>query len=273
MIKKVNNCFEEFHFGNATDFFQTFWIHYFCDFYLESTKVAEKTPGNQAYLAKQQVIFHVLVESLRVLHPMMPFLTEELFQKLPNFKEKSESICLEKYPSYSEKLENQESADSFESVLTFIKETRSLVGPLNLPSKHKPKLFLSYIGDEDSKMGDLMMKYEPFIKLMTKTSSLEFSKVEDLPKECLETVVLAKLKVNAFIKGFLDIEKEIKKTQKKINGINKQLQKLNTKMSMPDYQDQTPEKIRLKEEAKVKNYQTEIVALEGIKSKFTAMKA
>ena len=273
MIQKVGQCFEEFHFGNATEFFQSFWIHYFCDFYLESTKVVDKTSGNAGYQVKQQVIFHVLIESLRVLHPMMPFLTEELFQKLPDFTGKSESICLETYPSFSEALNNEESANNFESVLTFIKDTRALVGPLNLPSKHKPKLFLTYVKDEDKKLGDLITKYEEFIKLMTKTDSLQFSKKEDLPKECLETVVLAKLKVNAFIKGFLDIDKEIKKTQKKINGINKQLDKLNIKMSMPDYQDQTPEAIRLKEESKVKNYKTEIVVLEGIKAKFSAMKS
>jgi valyl-tRNA synthetase len=272
MVRKVNHAFESFDFGNATEFFQTFWIHYFCDFYLESTKVVDKTKGNSSYAQKQQVIFHVLIQSLRVLHPMMPFLTEELFQKLPGFNGKSESICLEQYPRESDQLNNPDAESKFESVLTFVKEVRALLGPLNLPSKHKPKLFLTFI-KEDKELGDLLMKYQDFIIMMTKTESMEFMLLEKLPKECLETVVFVKLKVNAFVKGFLNIDKEIKKTEKKINQTKKNLEKLDRKMEMPDYQEKTPEDIRLKEETKAQNYKSELVVLEGIIQKFMAMKS
>ena len=272
MVAKVDACFEEFHFGNATDFFYIFWTQSFCDFYLESTKVVDKAPGNPAYASKQQVIFHVLLQSLRVLHPMMPFLTEELFQKLPAFKHKQESVCLEPYPRACDQLDNAAAKERFEKVLTLIRDTRALLGPLNLPKKHKPKLFVTFIDEQDQELAALIEKYHDFVVMMTKTESVEFKELAQLPKECLETVVMAKLKVNAYVKGFLDIDKEIQKTEKKIKGIDRQIEKLNGKMQMPDYQEQTPEKIRLKEEEKLKNYQTEKEILGQIVLKFSAMK-
>ena len=273
MLVRVDAAFEAFHFGNATEHFQTFWIHCFCDFYLESTKVVDKSPDNPSFKTKQQVLFHVLLQCLRVLQPMMPFLTEELFQKLPAFPGKSESICLEPFPAGEDKLNDPKAEQQFEQVLTFIRDIRALLGPLNLPSKHKPKLYLTFIEDKDGELSDLLMEYKDFILMMTKTSSVEFASLEDLPKECLETVVFAKLKVNALVKGFLDIDKEIKKTEKKINGVSKQIEKMDRKMAMPDYSKNTPEAIRLKEEAKVKSYHTEIDALKEILRKFEAMKS
>ena len=273
MISRLNNSFEAFDFGNATECFQSFWIFDFCDFYLECLKLADKTPGNPAYHNKQQVLFHVIVSCLKCVHPIMPFLSEELYQKLPDYKAKRKSICIETYPEAVADLDFTSTEESFENVLRFIKDGRSMLGPLNLPKKNKPDLFLTFINEKDAELAALLKKYENFVLMMTKSKSLNFCESSEIPKECLETVVLSKLRVNAFIKGFLDLGKEIAKTKKKIANVEKMLCKTQEKFTLLNYYEQTPEQIQKKDTEKVKNYEVELSQLKDTLLKFNKMES
>ena len=271
-LTKIDEHFTHFHFGNATEVFRSFWTFQFCDFYVEYTKVVDKSPGNASYKLKQQVIFHVLVSCLRALHPMMPFVTEELYQKLPAYPAKMESVCLESYPEPSPKLSAPEALQAFEQVIALIKDVRGLVGPLNLPKKNKPDLYIAFINAEEPELRDLVVKYKDFISMMTKTGELKFVASADIPKECLEVASLYKLRVNAFVKGHLDFDKEIKKLQKKVKAATKGLENVLKKKEMPDYQEKTPEDVKEKNTQKEANYRTELTALEETIQKFSKMK-
>lgn len=272
MVTKMDEYFNHNHFGNATEVFRSFWTFQFCDFYVEYTKVVDKSPGNPKYKMKQQVIFHVLVNCLKSLHPMMPFVTEELYQKLPQYPAKQESICLETYPEPSNALTNQKAYNAFESIIALIKDIRGLISPLNLPKKNKPDLFVTFIGESDSELQTLVEKYQPFISMMTKTGNLKFVPAEEIPKECLEVASLHKLRVNAFVKGHLDFDKEIKKLQKKLKSAQNGLESVQKKMQMPDYETKTPEDVKEKNNQKEANYQTDIKTLEETIQKFSNMK-
>jgi valyl-tRNA synthetase len=98
-IKGVINNYSKYQFGLATTAFFSFWKYELCDVYLEATKPIFN--GTNADLKREtsHVLFQCIETGLRLLHPMMPFLTEELYQKLPTWKDKKESVSIHAYPT------------------------------------------------------------------------------------------------------------------------------------------------------------------------------
>jgi valyl-tRNA synthetase len=86
--------------ADASNGFHAFWIHDFCDQYIESSKFIFYGEDESLKKETATVLFHVIETGMRLLHPMMPFLTEELYQKLPDFDGKFESLCIGEYPAY-----------------------------------------------------------------------------------------------------------------------------------------------------------------------------
>ena len=94
-IKLTNKCLENFQFGKAAHLLYDFFWHDFCDKYIEESKKPRKTAASQA--AKQKTLAHVLLASLKLLHPFVPFVTEELYQKI-GYKSKKQGLIIEEWP-------------------------------------------------------------------------------------------------------------------------------------------------------------------------------
>jgi valyl-tRNA synthetase len=97
LCKEVSQNFDCYKFGFGAEQIQHFWINVFCDFYIEYSKSVDES-NKKLMNANRQCLFFILLNFLKLLHPIMPFLTEELFQKLTNFEGKKETISLEEYP-------------------------------------------------------------------------------------------------------------------------------------------------------------------------------
>lgn len=86
-----------FRFADVCEAFHTFWFNSFCDFFLEYTKYVDRS-DLKALNSLRHTMLIVLERSMRLLHPLMPFISEDLYQKLPQFEQKSESISIASYP-------------------------------------------------------------------------------------------------------------------------------------------------------------------------------
>lgn len=95
-IQTVNKNFDDYEFGQATQAFHNFWQYELCDVYLEGIKniLSDKNKDEKLKLQTQQTLLTCLDLGFRLLHPMMPFLSEELWQKLPSFPGKEDALCI-----------------------------------------------------------------------------------------------------------------------------------------------------------------------------------
>ena len=98
-IVGINSSFERFEFGEATTYFYNFWLYELCDVYLEASKPIFAGNNEDLKIETSSTLFTCIETGLRLLHPMMPFLTEELYQKLPSFPDKKVSISIANYPA------------------------------------------------------------------------------------------------------------------------------------------------------------------------------
>ena len=144
----INKTIEEYKFGETTISFHNFWLYELCDIYLEGIKPAFYKQNFNPILT-QTALFACIEQGLRLLHPIMPFITEELYQKLPKFDDKGESIVIAKYPENIEEWgkNSKEIEAQFEFIMNIVKTIRSMVAGFNLKPSDKPDVYLVFNGD------------------------------------------------------------------------------------------------------------------------------
>jgi valyl-tRNA synthetase len=201
-LKNLKLLLDNFNFVDAAwRCYRFFWNEY-CDWYLEFIKDRLKDEREKEYALG--VAFYVLEKFLRALHPFMPFITEEIWQKLPLKKEK-ESIMISEWPKDEGFLFKEEYED-FEFIKKLIMEVRKIRGDYNIPVSQKTKLFLRWISSLERK--DIFLKRIEEIKRLTFSEEIEFT--ENPLKKCAFGVVQG-VEIYIPLEGIIDIEKGKKK--------------------------------------------------------------
>ena len=117
LIAKTNDQFERYDFGYMMQALYDFWLKDLADNYIEAVKPVMQGEDKAAKLAAQNTLFICLDQGLRLLHPTMPYITEELFQRLPHeLKDKPESICIAAYPTQCESFATEGVEETFTSL-------------------------------------------------------------------------------------------------------------------------------------------------------------
>lgn len=173
LIFAINNHFENYEFGEAANKFHAFWLYDFCDVYIETAKNALYGGDSQELETTNLVLLTILENGLKLLHPMMPFLTEELYQKLPQTSSKVDSITIAPFPTVIPSLINKEVENQFNELFGIIRTIRSLISSVNLPSSVKPKVFAVMI-ESDEKLKNLIQNNEKLIMTLAKISEVIF---------------------------------------------------------------------------------------------------
>lgn len=120
-----------------------FWLKELADVYIEAIKPAMKGTDEEAKKAARNTIFKCLDFGLRLLHPTMPYLTEELFQRLPHRADQTfESICIASFPVQVKSFESEQVEEKMKDLLNAVKAFRSQLSALNVPSNAKPHVIL-----------------------------------------------------------------------------------------------------------------------------------
>ena len=255
-VNNLNNALEAHRYSDATEIFSNFWFYSFCDYYLEYAKTVDKNNQNQMYQTKN-MLFYVLNGCLRLLHPMMPFLSEELYQKLPDYPEKKETIMKETYPQFTNMFEKDLNSNDFELVIKAVQTVRQLTGVFKLPPNANPPLFIS---DDDTKnnKNELVQTYSKFIQTQTKTGELKIVKNTEVPQQCLKGIINLTISVHLHLKDSIKFNEESVKINQEVAKVQDQLMRLKTKMEKSDYLQKVPEKIRLQDNDFLKNYELQL---------------
>lgn len=238
-IKITREKLEEFEFDqSAMQVYHFFWDK-FCDWYLEISKIYLKDPNYRK--STQKVLLEVLKNSLKLLHPFIPFITEEIWQYLP--ERETEHIIIAKYPLYEEKFVDEIAEKWVKILQELIVGIRSIKAEYNLTMK--TDLVVTFRSSNKEVLDFIENQKEP-IKFLAKISDIELRSNYEKKKGEV-SVVLQEGEIFINLEGLIDVEKEIKRLEKEKEKIEKKLVQIEKKLKNKEFLEKAPREIVEKE--------------------------
>lgn len=238
-VASCNKAFETYDFPVGTSACYNLWLYDLCDVYLEYLKPVFQSGDKEKKQAAQNTLHLALHTGLRLLSPFMPFITEELFQRLPQRQGEVPSICVAAYPDVEEYPWRDTAIESeVEFVQKIIHIIRSARSDYSLLNKTKTEAFLQC---SDAKVEQSMKKYLDVISTLSNCSSVLLTPP---PPGCAIFTASDKCEVHLLLKGLIDPSKETEKLMKKQDSLSQQVKKLQQAMDAPDYITKVPAEVR-----------------------------
>ncbi len=234
VVKEVCDNMDSFELGVAAGKIYDFIWDDYCDWYIELTKPRLNGDDEAAKESAQRVLLYVLVEILKLLHPFMPFITEEIWQALPH---EGDALMMQSYPEYSEKLNFPEDEANFGMVMDAIKAVRARRSEMNVPPSRKSHLII--VTDKAKAFTD----GEKFICKLAYASGVEVR--AELPESAdgMVSVITDNARMFMPMAELVDLEKERARMEKELANAKKQLDGQNAKLANENFVSRAPEKV------------------------------
>ncbi len=234
VIKEVCDNMDSFELGVAAGKIYDFIWDDYCDWYIELTKPRLNGSDEAAKESAQRVLLYVLVEILKLLHPFMPFITEEIWQALPH---EGDALMMQSYPVYDEKLNFPEDEANFGMVMDAIKAVRARRAEMNVPPSRKSHLII--VTDKAKAFTD----GEKFICKLAYASGIEVR--AELPEttDGMVSVITDNARMFMPMAELVDLEKERARMEKELANAKKQLDGQIAKLANENFVSRAPEKV------------------------------
>lgn len=240
----VNDSFEQRDFMKACNEIYKFW-YLICDNYIEYFKFVS-TRGNAIQLqSAERTIYLVFDSALRLIHPIMPFISEELWQRLPKLNDSTQqSICVEEYPVKNENSMDLDIWNRCNTMFDAVRETRSLMNQYNLR-----KNCTIYLLIKEGSLKEEMVEQELFLRSLFKSSVSDIHFISEISpsikSDCVSGAVTNDVSVYLVVKGHIkDVSQEISKNKKKISKLEKTIFSIQKSMKSEDYQKVVSKKVQ-----------------------------
>jgi valyl-tRNA synthetase len=272
--KTITSAMYAYDFYSATTAVYAFWQYELCDVFIELAKPLLYGTDEAAKALTKQVLYVCLESGLRLLHPFMPFVTEELWQRLPgqsrNLQQEGypRSLMVSEFPKPNELWENPIVDDNVTYMMAIVNKTRSLRSDYGL-TKEKPELYIT--ATDPSKLAFLETVYLEIATLTSSSSVKAVSSPDQVPKGCGVAVLDDSTTVHVSLIGVLDVSKEISKLEKKHKETATRLDTLEKKMKADVYVQKTPDTIKQADEGKATKLRSELDSLEHHIADFKAL--
>ena len=231
LAKEVTDNLERFELGIAVAKLYDFIWDVFCDWYIEIAKIRLQS-GEGADTAKA-VLVYVLTDILKLLHPFMPFITEEIYQAIPH---DTESIMISKWPEYDPTLSFADEEAQMEKIMDAIRAIRNRRAEMNIPPSKKSKVYV------ETAFADVFAVGSEFIKRLAYASDVEIADAfGDLGNTV--TIVTNDAKIYIPLGDLVDFEAEAKRLQKELAVAEEKLAFINKKLDNPGFVNKAPEKV------------------------------
>ena len=234
VIKEVCDNMDSFELGVAAGKIYDFIWDDYCDWYIELTKPRLNGDDEAAKEGAQRVLLYVLVEILKLLHPFMPFITEEIWQALPH---EGDALMMQSYPEYDESLNFPEDEANFGMVMDAIKAVRARRAEMNVPPSRKSHLII--VTDKAKAFAD----GEKFICKLAYASGIEVR--AELPESTdgMVSVITDNARMFMPMAELVDLEKERARMEKELANARKQLDGQIAKLANENFVSRAPEKV------------------------------
>ena len=254
-VKDVTGLLERFELGEAGRAIYDFIWSEVCDWYIEIAKprLYNKEAAAERATA-QHVLATVLVSAMKLLHPYMPFITEEIYQCLPH---EAESIMISKWPVADESLIDPEAERGMNAIMDSIKAIRNMRAEVNAnPGKKIPAIILV---SED--LREVVAHNDNYIKLLGGIDNLELRPLNGEKPENAMAAVVTGIEVYLPLAGLIDVEKETQRLSKELAAMEKDLQRAGGKLNNAGFLAKAPEDVIAKERAKYEELSGKIEAV------------
>ena len=244
VIKEVCDNMDSFELGVAAGKIYDFIWDSYCDWYIELTKPRLNGEDAAAKESAQRVLLYVLTEILKLLHPFMPFITEEIWQALPH---EGEALMIAEYPRFRQELCFPEDEVNFEMVMEAIKAVRARRAEMNVPPSRKSHLIIV------TGKAKAFAEGEKFICKLAYASGIHVT--DKLPEstEGMVSVITDNARMFMPMAELVDLEKERARMEKELANAKKQLDGQNAKLANENFVSRAPEHVvNLEREKKAK---------------------
>ena len=234
LSREVCENLDKYELGIAAAKIYDFIWDTYCDWYIELTKPRLNSGDAAKNRSAQQVLLYVLTEILKLLHPFMPFITEEIWQALPH---EGEALMIERYPSYSEALSFPQEEQDFEMVMTAIKAVRSRRAEMNVPPSKKAHLIIATEKQDAFRSGEMYISKLAYAESVTIGSTVP----ENADK--MVSVVTEEAKLYMPMAELVDLDKERARIEKELEKAKKEYEGQMRKLSNEAFVAKAPEKV------------------------------
>lgn len=255
-IASVTKNFDKFEFGEAGRSLYNFIWNDFADWYIEMTK--ETLNGNDEAAKKnvQAVLAYVLDNTLRLLHPIMPFVTEAIWQEMPH---DGESIVVAAYPEVKAELDNPTAEADFQSLTDLIKAVRTIRTEANAPMSTEIDVLIK---TSDENLARIFDENSDYINRFVKPKSLEISADVAAPKLAM-TQIISGAEVYVPLEELIDLDEEIARLQGDLKKFAGEVKRAEGKLGNEKFVNNAPEAVVAEEREKLADWQAKLAATES----------
>ncbi|KAK9353638.1 tRNA synthetases class I-domain-containing protein [Lipomyces doorenjongii] len=266
----TNESLEKRDFFTATSTIYNFWLYELCDVYIENSKslILEGTPEEQA--SAKSTLYTCLDGALKLIHPFMPFITEELWQRLPRREgDTTQTIVKASYPTYRTDLDDAEAAAAYDLVFSVVKGARSLFSQYNILKGGKIYVQCSFAADkttietQTSSISALIKSYDSIDVILAN---------EALPEGTGVLVISKDVTVGVMLKGQVDVDAEIKRAEQKLNKAVQSKAGLEKIMSSKDYASKAKKEAQEANQLRLETFAAEIETLKSMIQNFEKLR-
>jgi len=246
LIEKVTDNLEKFEFGLAASNTYDFLWSEFCDWYIEMAKPRLYGEKQEDKETANGVLLKVLTDTLKLLHPLMPFITEEIYTALPG---SDETIMTSEWPETDGNIFKQEK-EAMESVMELIRGVRNIRAEMNVVPSRKAKLLIK----SDGKKKEQLKACEAYLIKLGYASEIEFiADKKSVPSDAV-SVVCDIAEVFMPLEDLMDISKEVERLEKELSDLGGEIKRSKGKLSNSGFVDKAPKRVVDDEKAKLEKY-------------------
>eukprot|EP01023_Acetabularia_acetabulum_P059804 TRINITY_DN71900_c0_g1_i1.p1 TRINITY_DN71900_c0_g1~~TRINITY_DN71900_c0_g1_i1.p1 ORF type:complete len:275 (-),score=51.49 TRINITY_DN71900_c0_g1_i1:163-987(-) len=252
--------------SNVTQALYSFWLYDLCDYFIELMKpiMWNKKDDDVEKIQTRQTLWVCLDFGLRLLHPFMPFLTEELWQRLPRSSDQKDfkSIMISTYAKQVDAWLNEDIEQQMNYLKLLIGRCRQLKNDYGILNKDKPDL---YVLCNNSTKSNMLNSSTQEIATMSNVGNVKIcSDKKNIPSDCGVAVVDDVCTLYLMLRGILDPAKELVKLEKKLDASQKQKIQLENKIKDSGYQEKTPEELKIADNEKLGKVSAEIETIQQV---------
>ncbi len=243
LIKAVTDSLEKYELGLAVQKLYDFIWDVFCDWYIELAKIRLNSDDEKAKATAKAVLVYVMSNTLKLLHPFMPFITEEIWQTLPH---DGESIMISEWPTFSSKLEFKADETEMERVMTAIKAVRNRRSEMNVAPSKKAKVII------DTAFTDTFKNGADFFTRLASASEVDI--IPGYEDDTAVTIITADAKIYIPMDELVDFKAELERLNKEKAGVQKDIDFIMNKLNNANFVAKAPANLVEEQREKLQKY-------------------
>lgn len=246
-IERVTDLFDRFEFGEAGRQLYNFIWDDFCDWYIEMSKEILYGENEIAKQTTKSILIYTLDQILRLLHPIMPFVTEEIWENIPH---EGESLVVANYPVVRNELSDETAAKGMEVLKEVIRSVRNIRAEVNTPLSKSVTLLIK---TTEKEINHFLMENTNYIERFCNPEELTISS-DIIAPELAMSAVLTGVEIYLPLAGLINIEEEITRLEKELEKWTQEVQRVQGKLANERFVSNAPEEVVATEKAKEKDY-------------------